>query len=352
MDIPTPNFILDAIQSRCNHPFLGYTFRDEEYNNAIINWYENKHNWKIQPGWIEFCPGVVSGLNHIIRAYTKPDDRIIIQPPVYHPFFSTAENNGRKLVFNPLIENDGNYSINFDELETVAKGAKMLILSNPHNPVGRVWTRDELRRVGEICVKHNVLIVSDEIHSDLVYKPFEHISIASISEEFAQNTVTFGSSSKTFNIAGLSSGFVIIPNQELMKRYKHELEASGAGMGNIFGNEALKAAFTKQGEGWLNELLDYFTENINLVDSALKQELPKVKFVKPQGTYLLWIDFRALGIEDSTLNKLLINEAGLGFNAGNGFGTEGIGFQRINIACPRATVQLALDRLIDTFKNY
>ncbi|MGE0079489.1 MAG: MalY/PatB family protein [Bacteroidales bacterium] len=352
MDIPTPNFILDAIQSRCNHPFLGYTFRDEAYNNAIINWYENRHNWKIQPGWIEFCPGVVSGLNHIIRAYTKPDDRIIIQPPVYHPFFSTAENNGRKLVFNPLLENDGNYSINFDELETVAKGAKMLILSNPHNPVGRVWTRDELRRVGEICVKHNVLIVSDEIHSDLVYKPFEHISIASISEEFAQNTVTFGSSSKTFNIAGLSSGFVIIPNQELMKRYKHELEASGAGMGNIFGNEALKAAFTKQGEGWLNELLDYFTENINLVDSTLKQGLPKVKFVKPQGTYLLWIDFRALGIEDSTLNKLLINEAGLGFNAGNGFGTEGIGFQRINIACPRATVQLALDRLIDTFKNY
>lgn len=353
MDIPTPDFIIDAIRNRCNHPFLGYTFRDDNYNNAIVDWYAKRHNWNIQPGWIEFCPGVVSGLNHVIRAFTKPGDRIIIQPPVYHPFYSTVENNGRVLAFNPLVETDGVYTINYDGLEMLAaEGVAMLVLSSPHNPVGRVWTSDELRRVGSICAKHNVLVVSDEIHSDLVYSPHMHTSLASISEEYANCTITFGSASKTFNIAGLSSGFTIIPNPKLLSKYKQELEASGAGMGNIFGNEALKAAFSHRGEEWLSELLEYFKGNIMLVEETLRQKLPKVKFVKPQGTYLLWLDFREIGINDAALNSLLINDTGLGLNAGNGFGKEGELFQRMNIACPRATVQLALNKLIDTFKNY
>ncbi len=350
MDIPTPSFILEAIKKRCEHPFLGYTFRDDDYSRAIVNWYGQRHGWVIQPCWLDFCPGVVSGLNHVIRTFSKPGDRIIIQPPVYHPFYSTVESNGRVLVLNPLIETNGNYSINYDELEMLAHdGAAMLILSSPHNPVGRVWTKDELSRLGAICAKHNVLVVSDEIHSDLVYAPCKHIPMASINDGFAQNTITFGSASKTFNIAGLTSGFVIIPNEQLLKRYKQELEASGAGMGNIFGNEALKAAFTSQGNRWLSELLDYFYGNILLVDETLRQRLPRIRFVQPQGTYLLWLDFRDFGFDEAALNGKLIIDAGLGFNAGSGFGTEGVGFQRMNIACPRATVQLALNRLVATF---
>lgn len=352
MDIPTPDFIIKAIKDRCNHPFLGYSFRDEAYSGAIVNWYGRRHDWQIKSDWIEFCPGVVAGLNHAIRAFTKIGDKIIIQPPVYHPFYSTVESNGRNLVLSPLVESNGIYTMDYAALERMAMdGAKMLILSSPHNPVGRVWSRQELIRLGEICAKHNVLIIADEIHSDLVYVPHKHVSIASINDLFAQNTVTFASSSKTFNIAGLASGFVLIPNAELMQRYKQELESSGAGMGNVFGNEAVKAAFTPQGEEWLNGLLSYFSESIDLVESVLQERLPRVRFVRPQGTYLLWLDFRALGFDDETLNKKLINEAGLGLNIGNGFGKEGAGFQRMNIACPRSTVQLALERLVCTFKD-
>lgn len=350
MDIPTPSFVIDSIKKRCNHPVLGYTFRDKQYNQAIIWWYSNRHQWNIKDSWIEFCPGVVSGLNHAIRAFTQPGDKIIIQPPVYHPFYSTVENNGRKLVHNNLIEENGIYRINFEELERLAAdGAKMLILSNPHNPVGKVWTTDELTKIGNICIKHNVLIVSDEIHSDLVFKPAKHVSLASLNDNFAQHTVTFASASKTFNIAGLSSGFTIIPNAELMKKYKAELEASGAGMGNIFGTEALKAAFTPEGETWLNALLQYFQENIDLVEQTLNKELPSIKFNCPQGTYMLWVDFRKYGLTTKELNEMLIQKAGLGFNAGEGFGTSGEGFQRINIACSKATVNEMLQRLVKTF---
>jgi len=353
MDIQTPDFIFEAIRNRCNHPFLGYTYRDESYNSTIIKWYKRRHGWNIQSNWIEFCPGVVSGLNHVIRAFTKLGDKIIIQPPVYHPFFSTVENNGRIIVHNPLIESNGNYTMNFDELEKLtAQGASMLILSNPHNPVGRVWTKEELTLLGDICVKHNILIVADEIHCDLVYKPYKHIPLASINSNFAKNTITFSSASKTFNIAGLASGFVIIPNPDIMKKYKQELEATGAGMGNIFGNEAVKTAFSKEGESWLNELLQYFEGNIAFVESTLKQYLPKLKFIRPQGTYLLWLDFREFGMDNEALNNKLIKEAGLGLNAGNGFGTEGMGFQRMNIACPHSVVKLALGKLIESFKDY
>ncbi len=352
MDIQTPDFIFEAIRNRCTHPFLGYSFRDESYNLAITEWYKRRHGWNVQSDWIEFCPGVVSGLNHVIRALTKPGDKIIIQPPVYHPFFSTVENNGRVLVNNPLIESNGNYSMNFGELERLAaQGASMLILSNPHNPVGRVWNLNELTQLGDICVKHNVLVVADEIHCDLVYKAYKHIPLASINSNFAKNTITFSSASKTFNIAGLASGFVIISNPDMMKKYKHELEETGAGMGNIFGNEAVKAAFSLEGEEWLTELLQYFEGNVDLVERTLKQHLPKLKFTKPQGTYLLWLDFREFEMNDEALNKKLINEVGLGLNAGNGFGAEGTGFQRMNIACPRSVVQIALNKLIDSFKN-
>ncbi|MBQ9470142.1 MAG: PatB family C-S lyase [Bacteroidales bacterium] len=347
MDFATPSFIIERIRKRCQHPVLGYTFRDDEYHAAIRWWYAQRHGWSIDTGWIDFCPGVVSGLNHAIRAYTQPGDAIIIQPPVYHPFFSTVENNGRKLVLNPLRNNgEGYYTMDLQHLETLAQqGAKMLIISSPHNPVGRVWTRDELLALGGICQRYGLIVVSDEIHSDLVFAGHKHIPMASLSDDLAQRTITFASASKTFNIAGLSSGFAIIPNKELRLRYQRELEASGAGMGNLFGIEAVKAAFSPQGEAWLGELLRYLAGNIDFVERFVAERLPQLRFRRPGGTYLLWLDFGSLGITDKQLNELLQQSAGVGFNAGSGFGVEGHCFQRINVACPQSTVREALERV-------
>jgi len=351
MDIPTPDFIINAIRDRLNHPVLGYTFRDSEYHNAISWWYKHRHCWDIKADWIDFCPGVVSGLSHAIRAFTMHGDKVIIQPPVYRPFFTTVTGNGRKLVFNPLVENDGVYTIDYDLLEKQAsQGARMLILSNPHNPVGKLWSRDELLELGKICLKHNLIIVSDEIHSDLVFDGKKHFSIASLSEELAGITVTFASMSKTFNLAGLASGFVIIPNPELKARFAAELEASGAGMGNIFGFEALKAAFTPQGEEWLNGLMQHLNSNWELLSEGLAK-YSRIKVRKPDATYLVWADFRKTNLTDDQLNKLLVHEAGLGFSPGAEYGAEGKGFQRINIACPNQTIELALKRL-DKIAHY
>lgn len=351
MDIPAPDFIIDALRQRLNHPVLGYTFRDTQYHNAIAWWYKHRHGWDIDTAWIDFCPGVVSGLSHTIRAFTKPGDVIIIQPPVYRPFFSTVTANNRKLVLNPLIENDGIYTIDYDLLEKqAAQGARMLILSNPHNPVGKLWSRDELLELGKICVKYNLIIVSDEIHSDLVFEGNTHFSIASLSEKLAAITITFSSMSKTFNLAGLASGFAIIPNAELKAKYAAELEASGAGMGNIFGFEALKAAFTPQGEEWLEKLMQHLDSNWELLSSGLAR-FSKIKVRKPDATYLVWADFRRTNLTDDQLNKLLIHEAGLGFSPGTEYGHQGMGFQRINIACPNQTIELALQRL-DKIAHY
>jgi len=345
MDIPTPDFIIDAIRKRLNHPVLGYTFRDTEYHNAIAWWYKHRHSWDLKAEWIDFCPGVVSGLSHAIRAFTSPGDKLIIQPPVYRPFFTTVTGNGRELAFNPLVENNGEYTFNYDLLEKQAsQGAKMLILSNPHNPVGKVWSKEELLKLGEICIKHNLIIVSDEIHSDLVFDGKKHFSIASLSEQLASITVTFASMSKTFNLAGLASGFVIIPNPTLKARFSAELEASGAGMGNIFGFEALKAAFTPQGEEWLSGLMQHLNSNWELLSEGLAK-YGKVKVRKPDATYLVWADFRNTNLTDDQLNRLLVHEAGLGFSPGTEYGAEGKGFQRINIACPNQTIELALNRL-------
>ncbi len=345
MDIPTPDFIIDAIRERLNHPVLGYTFRDTEYYNAIAWWYNHRHRWDLKAEWIDFCPGVVSGLSHAIRAFTSPGDKVIIQPPVYRPFFTTVTGNGRELAFNPLVENDGEYTFNYDLLEKQAsQGARMLILSNPHNPIGKLWSKEELLKLGEICIKHNLIIVSDEIHSDLVFDGKKHFSIASLSEQLASITVTFSSMSKTFNLAGLASGFVIIPNPTLKARFAAELEASGAGMGNIFGFEALKAAFTPQGEEWLNGLMQHLNSNWELLSVGLAK-YGRVKVRKPDATYLVWADFRNTNLPDDQLNRLLVHEAGLGFSSGTEYGVEGKGFQRINIACPNQTIELALNRL-------
>jgi len=352
MDFATPDFIIKTLEKRCSHPILGYTLRDKAFSDAIVWWNEHRHSWKIKHEQISFCAGVVSGLNHAIQAFTNVGDSIIIQPPVYHPFFSTVENNGRKLVFNPLVKENNNYLFDYNNLEELAaKGAKMLILSNPHNPVGRVWNKEELIRIGEICLKYNVLVVADEIHSDLILKPHKHIPFASLNEQFSQNSITFASTSKTFNLAGLFTGYAIITNPEYLKKYNHTLEMTGAGMGNIFGFEAVKAAYSPEGEKWLEELLTYIDGNMQLVKSFLKLNLPKIELSDLQGTYLLWLNFNSYQMDDDRINDLLINKAEVGLNKGSVFGVQGKGFQRMNIACPRSSVEYALDRIHKVFKT-
>jgi len=346
MDIPTPDFILDALSERIKHPILGYPFRDNAFNEAIVNWNEKRHGWTIKPEWISICAGVVSGLNHAIMALTNPGDKIIIQPPVYHPFFSTISNNSRVIIQNSLIENNMQFSMDYKNLEElVTQGAKMIIISNPHNPVGRVWTKDELTKLGNICLKHNVIVISDEIHSDLIIKPYKHTPFASISQEFAANSITFASASKTFNLAGLFLGHVIIPNADILRSYNQMLESTGAGQGNIFGFEAVKAAYSNNGAIWLDELVEYIKGNAFLVKDFISKNLPKIKVAELQGTYLLWLDFRSLGISNEEVNNILIYNAGLGLNKGEVFGDQGKCFQRMNLACPRSTVEEALIRL-------
>lgn len=352
MDFATPDFILESLTERIKHPILGYPFRDKAFNDAIVWWNLKRHDWAINPESISICAGVVSGLNHAIQAFTQPGDKIIIQTPVYHPFFSTISSNGRVILQNPLIEDDMKYTMDYKNLEELAsQGAKMIIISNPHNPVGRVWTKDELIKLGEICIKYRILVISDEIHSDLIIKPNKHIPFASINEEFKMNSVIFASTSKTFNLAGLFTGHAIIPNPELIKKYNRALEATGAGMGNIFGYEAVKAAYTSKGEQWLEEAMDYIESNSRLVEGFIKLNLPKIKYSDLQGTYLMWLDFRGYGLDDESINNLLINKAEVGLNKGNVFGEQGKCFQRMNLACPQSTVQKALEMIHNAFKG-
>lgn len=345
MDFKTPYFILQAIRKRAEHEILGYTLRSENFEQSIINWLKMRHNWHVQKKEIAFAPGVVPGLAMAILAFTQAGDKIIIQTPVYHPFHSTVKDLGRQLIENELIETDGFYEIDFEKLEKqIDKRTKMLILSNPHNPVGRVWKEDELRKLGEICLKHHILIVSDDIHSDLVFRPHVYTPIASLSEELAMQTISFFAPSKTFNLAGLNTSFAIISNSELFSKYAVWLENLHLFNGNIFGNIALESAYTN-GEKWLIQLLDYLQENIDFVDSFLKKNLPKIKIRKPEGTYLAWLDFRAYQLTQNELNKRLIHQAGLGFNSGEMFGNSGNGFQRINLACSRFVVEDAMEKL-------
>ena len=350
MDFATPPFIINRLKQRLDHPILGYTDADNEYNNAIVGWLSNRHGWEVQPSWLSFAPGIVAGLNHAVQAYTQPDEKVLVQTPVYHPFFYAINNNGRELVKSPLTYNKNFYSINFYALEEeIKKGVKLFILCNPHNPVGRVWTRDELTKMAEICLKYDVTVISDEIHADLIFKPHKHISFASLSPQIAEKTITFGSASKTFNIAGLTSAYVVISNPDMLKTYNRQVELNGTGHGNIMGYEALKAAYSSDGQIWLDQVLEYIGENIKLVKEYLGANIPKLTMVDPEGTYLLWLDFRAFGVDQPELIRMLTRDAGIALNDGQMFGSDGTGFFRMNVATPKSNVQEALERLKKVF---
>jgi cystathionine beta-lyase len=350
MDFETPDFVRQAVIERAEHPVYGYHFKDRPYFESIAGWLKRRHQWEVPTEWMSYTPGVVCGFTMAVMAFTQPGDEIIIQPPVYPPFHHAVSSHGRKLVYNTLVDRGEGYEINFDQLAEQAKTAKMLILCNPHNPVGRCWTRNELLLLADICLKNKVLVISDEIHCDLVLPSYKHIPFATLGHQYAMNCITFHAASKTFNLAGLATSTAIIPNEYLRKTYVAYVEDMEAHLGNIFGKVATQTAMN-QGDEWLAQLLDYVQGNIDYVADFLTTNLPKVKFHKPQATYMMWLDFNEYGIPEEDLWKKMTQEANLGFNRGKDFGEEaGSGFFRINLACPRSTVEEAMRRLKAVFR--
>ena len=345
MDFRVADFIMDALKNRLNHPIFGYFDHSEGFYNSIIEWMEKRHNWNIKKEWLCFSPGICTAISVIIHALTNPNDKIIIQTPVYHPFGNIINELNRKAVRNPLYIDNDLYKMDFADLECKLKdNAKMLILSNPHNPVGRCWTPEELTKLAELCLKYNCILLSDEIHSDIIIDGYKHTAVSTLSDKIANNTITCMSPSKTFNIAGLSTSEIIIPNKDIYDKVNNYLTNSLHLMGNVFGDTALEAAY-KYGSDWVDELNLYLTRNANTCIEYIKSNLPMLKTYKHQATYLLWVNFKGLNLTHQQLNSLLINKAKLGLNDGLIFGQEGECFMRINYACPRKLLIQALDNL-------
>ncbi len=348
MDFATPDFIRDAVLDRATHPIYGYTFRPQEYYDTIVQWFKRRHHWEIKKDWIQFTPGIVPALNLAVLAFTNPDDQIIVQPPVYFPFFSAVRHHNRQLVYNQLLHTGNCYEIDFDLLAKQAEKASMLILCNPHNPVGRAWRREELEKLADICLKNNVLVLSDEIHGDLVLPGYQHQVFADIAPEIAEITLTGHAPSKTFNLAGLGTSSMIISNNQLRQKFKQTVEGLHIEMGNLFGIAASTAAF-KHGDEWLNQLLNYVQLNIEFTIGFLAEKLPLIRVFKPEATYMIWLDFSAYNLTDEDLKRKMVFEAGLGLNPGIDFGPGGEGFMRINVACPKSLLETALQKLQQAF---
>lgn len=348
MDFRTPDFIVEAIKKRTEHELFGYTFRPESYTQSIVNWLKRRHDWEIKPEWISFSPGVVAGLTLAIEAFSNPGDGVILQPPVYFPFFDSVKGTGREMIENPLRIENGRYYFDLEDLkQKITSKTKLLLLSNPHNPGGMAWNKDELSELAQICLENKILIISDEIHSDLIFPGFKHTPLAAISDQFAQNCVICMAPSKTFNTAGLTTSFLVIPNKRHLAAYERVMRLPHLHMGNIFGTVALEAAYT-HGDEWLAQLMSYLQENYAFLEKFFQENLPQVKVMRPEATYLIWIDFSAMGLSDEDLNKKLI-EGEVGLNRGVQFGKQGSGFMRMNIGCTRVVLQEALERIKNVF---
>ena len=346
MDFPCPEPVVEALVARAQHRIFGYTSPTDSYQRAIVNWMKKRHGWEIEPEWICTAPGVVPALYMLVQTFIIPGDKVLIQTPVYHPFNKAVENGDGVLVTNSLLYEDGRYSMDFADLEQKTKDpqVKMVILCSPHNPVGRVWTRDELLRFGEICIKNNVLVVSDEIHGDLILEGYVFTPFADISEEFAQNSITCTAPSKTFNLAGLKTSNIIISNEQLRSRFKKTLERTGLSGVGAFGVVALEAAYN-HGEEWLAQVLDYVMGNLQYLQEYIAEHLPQISVVPLEGTYLVWLDCRSLGLSEQELERVMLKEAKVYLDEGYIFGIEGQGFERINIACSRSVLVEALERM-------
>jgi len=351
MDFLTPEYITEAIIKRARHGIFGYPLREESYFTSLISWLARRHQWNVNREWITFSPAVVPAVNMAVLAYTQPGDKIITQPPVYFPFFTAVTDHKRTLVYNKLVMRDGRLCMDFENLEALAKdGAKMLILSNPHNPGGSVWTREELTMMAEICLKYNILIISDEIHCDLIFKHYKHIPVASLSKEISMLTITTVAPSKTFNLSGLSTASVIIENDSLRRKFNAQVDHLHIGGGNIFGNIASEEAYL-HGDTYVDELMDYLIENLDILEKYVAEYLPKMKVIRPESTFLVWLDCREMGMNDEDLNKFFLHKAKVGFNPGVMFGPGGEGYMRMNIGCPRATLMQGLGQIRDAFAN-
>lgn len=353
MDFKVAPCITEALMKQTEHGIFGYSEVKEPYFNALANWFQTYFNWTVKPEWLVKTPGVVPAISLAIKALTQKDDAILIQPPVYYPFMTAIENNGRRIVKSPLIRRGGKYMMNdLDDIERkiVENEVKLAILCSPHNPVGRVWTREELKQYSEICRRHDVRLIVDEIHCDFTYPGHPHTAFGTLSEEDAMNAVICTAPSKTFNIAGLQNSNIWIPNPEIRKAFIHQLDAIGYDQLNVMGLVAAQAAYTG-GREWLDAVKEYIRKNLNYVRSFLKANLPRIKLVEPEGTYLLWLDCRYYGLTDKELENKVLNEAHLWVDMGYVFGPEGSGYLRFNIACPRATLEKGMNQLYETFKS-
>ena len=352
MDFETPDFIVDALKERMEHPIFGYTAEPEDFRPAIMDWVYEHHGWKIESSWISYIPGIVKGIAMAVNALLEKDDKIIIQPPVYHPFRLVTQKNGHEVVFNPLREMpDGSYEMDFDNLAAVCDDkCKMLILSNPHNPAGIVWPRETLEKLADFCHEKGLIVISDEIHCDMALFGNKHIPFASVSEKAASCSITFGAPSKTFNIAGIVCSYAVVPNEVLRKNFYSWIEANEFGSAPLFSPIATIAAFRK-GEDWRKQMLAYLESNIELVESFCKERIPQIKPLRPQASFLIWLDCRDLGLDHDSLISLFIERAGLALNDGEMFSPGGQGFMRLNIGCPRETVKAALLKLEQAVKR-
>ena len=350
MDFQAPHAVIEALVKRAEHGIFGYTSIPDEYYESIKKWYMRRFDWEIDSNNIIYTPGVVTALSAGIQAFTKIGDEVIIQPPVYHPFKKTVLNNGRQVLNNVLIKTKSGYVINFDDLEQKAKrkSAKLLVLCSPHNPVGRVWRKEELFRIGQICEENNVKVISDEIHGDLIYDGYQQIPYASVNQEMADHSMVCTAPSKTFNIAGLDSSNVIISNAEMKNDYLSILEKNDLVRPNIFGMVATIAAY-ENGEEWLKEVMNYIQSNYSYLKEFIFNHLPRVKVNQPEGTFLVWLDFSDYNLTNQALKYKLIEEAKIVLNQGYAFGAGGDGFMRLNLATSRELIEKALNQIKESF---
>ena len=346
MDFPTAPGIQKSLSDAVAHGIYGYSEGKDDYFQAAAGWYEKHFGWKVEKEWLIKTPGVVFALAMAVKSYTKEGDAVLLQQPVYYPFSEVITDNHRRLINSPLQQIDGHYEINFEEFEQkiVEENVKLFLMCSPHNPVGRVWKEWELRKIGDICLKHNVLVVSDEIHSDFTREGHPHTVFAKLGAEFEQNCLICTAPSKTFNLAGLQISNIFVPNPELRKKLLKEIAAAGYSQVGLMGLVACQAAY-EEGAEWLAQLKAYLEENRKFVKAYLEEHLPEIRLIEPEGTYLLWLDFKALHLNEKELEHLIVDKAHLWLDSGAMFGPDGEGFERINIACPRATVEKALKQL-------
>lgn len=351
MDFETPRFITEALRRRLDHSLFGYTVEPADYWPTVINWINQHHGWAVEREWLSYIPGIVKGIGMAINVFVKADEKVIIQPPVYHPFRLTPLGNRREVVYNPLKEVDGTYEMDFDNLERVADDkCRLLILSNPHNPAGITWSRETLQRLAHFCASRGIIVVSDEIHCDMALRGNRHVPFATVSDEAAACSITFGAPSKTFNIAGIVSSYSIVPNAKLRTPFYNWLAANELNEPTLFAPIATVAAF-KEGEPWRKAMLNYVEGNVDLVVDYCREHLPQIKPWRPQASFLVWLDCRALGLPHAKLVSLFVDKARLALNDGAMFGQGGEGFMRMNVGCPRKVLQQALEQLAEAMDS-